>query len=192
MIELCLSFDQCPVEVAQRHLSPDTIPEFIIKHIHMRDPFSPSGPPQPISSTVVAHYSPESENEIKVNVGETLLILDRKPGWAQVDCNGKKGWIPLSCIAERHHVDLKGLEIQVSGHVLGDYDKNALIELSVKKGEQIKALRFYQHWLYVDTCNEQGWIPSCFVSLREPIHEQVFVSAANQVFILFSYYREIH
>lgn len=180
--ELCLSFDQSPVEVALRHIPIDTIPEFIIKHIHIRDPFSPAGPPSISTATSIVHqnYLPINDDELKISLGDTVTISDRKLNWLMVELNGKKGWVPSSCVTESN-TELNGREIYSTGVILADYEKNSANEISVKKNENIKTIRHFQNWFYVERSNVFGWIPSCYISLKEPINEHLFKHLLNQV-----------
>jgi hypothetical protein len=190
--ELCLSFDLHVVEVIQRHIPSDVTPELIIKLIHKKDPFSPSGPP-PASAffqLVIQDYKPVSEKELKVTSGELVIVLERTPGWVSAVCNGRRGLIPVSCVSEPLSSIPKDSVRHILGIVHANYEKNAASELTVRKGEHINCLIYFQHWIFAETSNYmQGWIPGCYVSMQEPIHEQAFTTLVNVNCI--NYYRRV-
>jgi hypothetical protein len=190
--ELCLSFDQNVVELIQRHIPIEIIPELIIKLIHEKDPLSPSGPP-PASAffqLVIQDHTPVTENELEVTAGECVIVLLRTAGWVGAVCNGRRGLIPVSCVSEPLSSITKDSVRHILGIVLANYEKNAASELTVRKGEHINCLLYFQHWIFAETSNYmQGWIPGCYVSMQEPIHEQAFTTLVNVNCII--YYRRV-
>jgi hypothetical protein len=180
--ELCLSFEQKLVEVIRRHIPSDVTPELIIKHIHKRDTVSPSGPPPTSASfqLVIQDYKPVNENELKVTAGDVVIVLARTPAWVGAVCNGRRGLIPFSCVSEPLNSIPKDSIRHILGIVCANYEKTAVFELTVHKGEHVYCLIYFQHWIFAENSNYmQGWIPGCHISMQEPIHEQNFAILAN-------------
>lgn len=175
--ELCLSFDQKPVDVAHR-LIPDVVPEFIIKHVNFKDPFSPAKPPTELLAlaSVVVEYNSTKDDEIRVCVGESGSIIEKKAGWIKLDLQTRQGWVPSSCIIENQD------QLQ-SCTALADYDKPMSFEISLKKDEVVTVRRAFKTWLYIEKPYDKGWVPSCYISLKDLILEDIFKAIPQPLFI---------
>ncbi|KAI8915799.1 hypothetical protein EDD86DRAFT_252759, partial [Gorgonomyces haynaldii] len=165
--ELVLSYDQKPLEIAQKNVPPEEMPEFIIRHLKQ-----PSVQPSrgdrtssiPVDTNVsqsvavaIYEYNPQRDDELKVVIGDQFVIIDREVGWFLVEKDGRRGWVPAGCLLEN-----MASEIQPSlqmGVALADYEKNTPNELDIKKGQSVVIYQHYQHWLLVERDGSQGWVP---------------------------------
>lgn len=162
--ELCLSFDQKPAEVANRHVPQSEIPEFHIKHVdHL------GLPPNDVSTAVSIYpYIPQRDDEMKISVGENFTILDRSTGWMLIEKDKKSGWVPSGCLSETSHAQLGEL-LNGKGIIAADYESLTPVKALVKKGDIVAVRRQdVHHWLQVELSSSAVvWIPSCHVSILE-------------------------
>ncbi len=89
-------------------------------------------------------YTAVSGDEVSLSMLDTCTILDRKPGFFQVDANGVTGWVPASHLSESPPHDT--VELDIHGTVLCDYDKSGANEISVRRGDAVKVKVHFQHW----------------------------------------------
>lgn len=52
------------------------------------------------------------------------------------------------------------------GIALYDHNRTSPNELSIRKGDTLIILEKYQDWLLADLADQRGWVPSCYVSLK--------------------------
>ena len=175
--EVCLSYDQKPLEIAQKHIPIDEIPEFVIKHVKV-----PSGQVLPREGSIetlksseigvqmavaIYGYAAHRDDELNVSVGDHFKVIKREAGWVIAENEeGKQGWVPDGCLEDSKGPDLMLGQPQ-KGLVLADYEKSSPSELDIIKGDVVVIHQHFQHWLLVDCNGTQGWVPACYISIDQ-------------------------
>ncbi|KAI9189548.1 hypothetical protein H9P43_000981 [Blastocladiella emersonii ATCC 22665] len=120
-------------------------------------------PTESSRAVAVYEYKAQRPDELSLIIGDTVVIRSRSTGWCVVDKRGEHGWVPAGCLVEENKGEdrIEGMH----GRVLFDYDKIGPNELSIKKGDSLKLIKGYQHWLLVESGGTQGWVPSCYVNI---------------------------
>ncbi|ORX75624.1 hypothetical protein BCR32DRAFT_296782 [Anaeromyces robustus] len=120
---------------------------------------------------VLLAYKKKKDNEVSVEVGEVVEILNRESvdKYRVQKKGGIIGYLPTECIVEKEPGDEMLLyNSPMEGEIRKDYKKNNAYEISLKKGDKIKIHSKFRTWVYVESNKKQGWIPYTVVQLRRP------------------------
>jgi hypothetical protein len=132
----------------------------------------PSSFPSPTEKTVavaVYEYTGQRTDELSLIIGDEVIIVTRSTGWSVVQLRGELGWVPSGCLVEETQAEeFQQIDpLGVPGKALFDFEKIGPNELSIRKGEEVRVLKKYQHWLLAEYDGHIGWVPSCYVSLSK-------------------------
>lgn len=123
----------------------------------------------PVETAVAIYeYKKDREDELDVNIGDHFIIRDKSTaGWWVVEKDGKSGWVPAGCLMEKSNdeEELMSQNGPVEALALYDYTALGVNELSITKGDKLWVNRKYQHWLFAECGDAEGWVPSCYVAL---------------------------
>jgi len=120
---------------------------------------------------VLLPYKKKKDNEVSVELGETIEILDRESveKYRVQKKGGIIGYLPTECFVEKEEGDEMVLyDVPLEGEIKKDYKKVNAYEISLKKGDKIKIHAKFRTWMYVENFKKQGWMPHSNVSLRRP------------------------
>ncbi|KAI9224081.1 hypothetical protein BC828DRAFT_374361 [Blastocladiella britannica] len=121
-------------------------------------------PTEASRAVAVYEYAAARPDELSLIIGDAVVVRSRSTGWCVVDKGTETGWVPAGCLVEENMGEdrLEG----TTGRVLYDYAKIGPNELSIRKGETLRLIKGYQHWLLAESNDGgRGWVPSCYVTL---------------------------
>lgn len=120
-------------------------------------------------AVAIYEYTADRDDELDVNIGDEFLVLDKNTtGWWIVGRGDLRGWVPSGCLLEKsQETDNDHAGGPVQGIALYDYNAVGVNELSIKKGNTLQVHKTYQHWLLADCEGQQGWVPSCYVTVAK-------------------------
>ncbi|KAI3650185.1 hypothetical protein MP228_004923 [Amoeboaphelidium protococcarum] len=141
-------------------------------------------------AVAIYEYKAEREDELDVNIGDTFIIKDKnETGWWIVEKQGKTGWVPAGCLLEEDQVNQENDQNQnqdQQGLALFDYSAIGVNEMSLSKGDKLIVHKTYRHWLLAEKNGQNGWVPSCYVSINngndiQPTGENSFYPSAENL-----------
>ena len=126
------------------------------------------------TAVAIYEYAAQREDEFDVTIGDQFVIIARETGWYIVEKAGHRGWVPAGCLLESNDPSTEHIGatngIYPIGNVLFDYQQNSPNELTIHKGDSVTIHKKYQHWLLVDYRDQHGWVPSCYISIRQSLN----------------------
>ncbi|OUM63653.1 hypothetical protein PIROE2DRAFT_9728 [Piromyces sp. E2] len=120
---------------------------------------------------VLLPYKKKKDNEVSVELGETIEILDRESveKYRVQKKGGIIGYLPTECFVEKEEGDEMVLyDMPLEGEIRKDYKKVNAYEISLKKGDKVKIHAKFRTWIYVESFKKQGWMPHSNITLRRP------------------------
>ncbi|KAJ3368705.1 Adaptor for signal transduction [Allomyces arbusculus] len=138
-------------------------------------PRSADAIPAPTESSravAVYEYRAQRADEVSVMIGDPVVIRHRSVGWFVVDtAAGATGWVPSGCLVEEALAEeyatgpAAGPAGVTLGRALFPYDAIGPNELSIKKGDTMRLMKRYEHWVLADLNGTTGWVPVSYIKL---------------------------
>jgi len=120
---------------------------------------------------VLMAYKKKKDNEVSVEVGEIIEILDRESveKYRVQKKGGIIGYLPTECFVEKEAGDEMVIyDTPLESEIKKDYKKMNAYEISLKKGDKIKIHAQFRTWNYVESNKKQGWVPITHIGYRRP------------------------
>ncbi|KNE61031.1 hypothetical protein AMAG_06789 [Allomyces macrogynus ATCC 38327] len=129
-------------------------------------------PTEASRAVAVYEYRAQRADEVSVMIGDPVVIRHRSVGWFVVDtAAGTTGWVPSGCLVEEALAEeyatgpAAGPAGVTLGRALFPYDAIGPNELSIKKGDTMRLMKRYEHWVLADLNGTTGWVPVSYIKL---------------------------